>query len=248
MGFPLLALTPALAQGAGSILSNILSRKNRTPEYGDTAAGKFYTRMKSEGKYSPAARALMSGRVSSAASGAESGAVSRVRGYLASQGMGGSVAGASLLAQPSYERMRLTGDAERDIAIENEDSKVQAGEALARGETQFDEARRAEDSNRTSRLIGGLTGAVGTGINGYFAGKDRERADASRELATQWATEDRGFELDDRASDLIQRESDRKFMDVASQVRLLLEMGKQDEAESLYRKHFGDVPVPEGVE
>ena len=159
-----MAIGTALAVGGvralGSAIGYFAGRGKKPKRFGATPAGEFYRRIGSGGRFSQQARSQILSRTGQAASDIAQRRSADVRGYLASQGFGGSVAGAALVDAPQAGVQKLLGGTARDIEIENELSKVEAQERLALGETGTDEARRAYSRALTQNLIGGVTGAV----------------------------------------------------------------------------------------
>ena len=75
------------------------------------------------------------------------------------------------MAQPGLQRMRTLGDISRQIELESEMSKTGAREAFARGRTQSEEQRRAEEGQARTGLLSGLAQAGGQAYRGYQLGK-----------------------------------------------------------------------------
>lgn len=156
---------PAAIQGGSTILS--YAARKKTPKFEHTSYGRELGRMSREGKYSPAARANIAGQA-----GAKAGQVAQeqkadIRGYLEARGMGNSIAGAKALSSPDTARMRTVSETAGLVEEENELSKSNARLEYARARGQYDEARRAEENQAASQLIGGFGGALSSAYSSY---------------------------------------------------------------------------------
>lgn len=85
-------------------------------------------------------------------------------GRLVSQGMGGSIAGQEKLADIDTERMKPITEMSERLDLVNEQSKFQAANEFAQGQTMSDQAIKQNKAQTWGGLIGGLGGAVGQGI------------------------------------------------------------------------------------
>ncbi|HSV56521.1 MAG TPA: hypothetical protein VLH39_05365, partial [Magnetospirillaceae bacterium] len=123
---------------------------------------------------------------------------SRVRGYLQARGMGGSVAGASVLAEPATQQMRTVAGAAENLYTDNETSKVQSRDQYLRAIYENDVQRRAERVGDFQGLVGGMGDAAITGLQV----REQEKA-AGAERARQW-DKDRAETSDKRRQRLIE--------------------------------------------
>ena len=173
MGLPLMLLAPAAIQGASS-LAQYLGRSKKGA-FEDTPYGKYLRRLEEEGKYSPKAKSLMLGEVSGRAGALAQQQTASTRGYLESTGMGKSIAGAKLLSAPGRGAMREVAGTARNIELENELAKQQAGREYGTAATRWGEQRAGERTAARQQLVGGLGGALASGITagvGYGAAKE----------------------------------------------------------------------------
>ena len=171
----LLAYAPAAVSGISSLASYFSGRKNRTPRFGNTDYGRHLQQIGQEGIYSPdAQRGLLTRRASQSGNIAQK-RKSSLSGYLESIGMGNSIAGARLLAEPGQEHQHIMSDYTSQLGETNEMSKRNALAEYARQSNQYGAQRQAEGANLRSNLIGGLGGAVasglGTGYQQYMGNK-----------------------------------------------------------------------------
>ncbi len=162
---------PAAIQGAATLGKYIYDRNKRTPDFSSTAYGRYLKHKSQVGIYPETVKEKILSQI-----GAEAGNVGQqqraiIRGQLLSKGMGGSVAGVRMLNEPSQDRMRGIITARKQLEIENEMSKQQAGEQLAMGETQIAEQQRAEKRANVGGLIGGVVSAGTSLAGGYYQQK-----------------------------------------------------------------------------
>lgn len=162
-------MVPAAATGVSSLLSYLFRKKR--PRFEETPYGKYLMEQSRYGKYSPTIRRGLFGQVSRTTGEQAQRARSRIKGGLVGRGLYGSIAGQRLMAQPGLQRMRTLGDISRQIELESEMSKTGAREAFARGRTQSEERRRAEESQARTGLLTGLAGAGAQGYQGYQLGR-----------------------------------------------------------------------------
>jgi len=186
MGIPLMLLAPAAIQ-AGTSLAGYLGRRKRGP-FEDTAYGQYLSRIKEEGRYSPTAKANILGQVSGQAGAVAQRQKVGLRGYLESTGMGRSIAGAKLLSSPGRGVMREVAGATRDIELENELAKLQAGREYGLGKMQYGERRGAEEAQARQQLFGGLGGALASGITTGIGYKAAEEAGIPFEIPENFAS------------------------------------------------------------
>ncbi|MFH1319368.1 MAG: hypothetical protein ABII90_01780 [Bacteroidota bacterium] len=177
----LAAAIPAGISAIGSGINYLARRKKRTPTFASTEYGKYLRQLAEQGIYNPALRQTMIAGAGRQSGNIASQRIAKSKGYLASRGMGNSVAGARLLAQPGIERQRGIQDYEQNLMIKNEMSKQQARQQLAQGITGAEDIRRQEGKEDISQLIGGITGAVGQGVGNYMQLKQLEDLKSYRE-------------------------------------------------------------------
>lgn len=164
------AIVAAVAPSAIGAAKSLFSRQSRTRK--PTELINLYSRMKKEGKYSPAAMSSIMGRAGGEAGNVEQQTVADMQGRLEASGMGGSIAGNRLLAMPGMQRMRSLADLSGNLTAENEASKVEASQNLAELTGNYEQARDDENSARRNSLVGGLTDAAGAGFMGYTGQKE----------------------------------------------------------------------------
>lgn len=162
-------LIPAAIQGASSLAGHF--RRKKTPKFEETAEGRRLMGVSREGEFNPLVRRSLLSGVSRR--GAETAEIekNRIQGNLIARGMGDSIAGQSLLAQPGLNRIRTVGEAAEDIERRNELSKERARDEFARGVTQAKEQRRQETNQARMGLISGLTSAAGQAYQGVMQGR-----------------------------------------------------------------------------
>ncbi len=163
------------AKVIGSAASYFAGRGKKPQRFGETPSGAFYRRIGAQGRISSRARSQILSRTGQAAGDIAQGRSADIRGYLHSQGFGGSVAGAALVDAPKAAVQKQLGSTARDIEIQNELSKVGAQERFAAGETASLDARRQYSAALSQNLIGGLTGAATDFIGGVGDIKQREK-------------------------------------------------------------------------
>ena len=173
----------AATKAIGSTVGYFAGRRNKPKKFGETAAGQFYRRIGAQGRISPTARSQILTRQGQVAGDVAQRRSADIRGYLASQGFGSSVAGSALVDAPQAGVQKQLGQTARDIEIQNELSKVGGQEAFARGQTSREDARRQFSAALNQNLIGGLTGAATDFIGGLQGFQQRESdLTAGREL------------------------------------------------------------------
>jgi hypothetical protein len=156
-----------------------MGRLNRPKTFGSTARGKYLKKTMKTGQYSPEMRSAIVGRTGAAAGQAAQENTARIRGYLQARGMGNSLAGTRALAEPGLEQQRITGNAARDIEIENEASKARAKDDYGRESLSYGEARRQQMMGNNQELIGGLVGASGSYAGARYANQMREQRNSA---------------------------------------------------------------------
>lgn len=143
--------------GAGLLGQN--SRKRSQRKYlkylGDMAKNGAYSPEMQRGAIAPMARETANVAQQSTAD---------TRGRLAQQGMGNSIAGTRLLADPSLRRMGALGDASNRMGMANAASKVEATRSLADARMGFDQENADASMQNNMNLAGGLANA---GMNAY---------------------------------------------------------------------------------
>ena len=155
---------PAVMAGQAGL--KYLTSRSRTPAFEKTATGKRLSEISETGAISRAEQGGVIGQVASRASNVAQGRRAGIRGYLESRGMGSSVAGARALDAPGRDVQRSVAETTRGLGVANERTKNIAALGLAQGRDRSADIRRSERRQRTSDLIGGLTGALTAGITG----------------------------------------------------------------------------------
>ncbi len=136
---------------------------NKPDKFEDTAQGKRLKYISQHGSISPGQRSIMLGNISKETGNIASQAKADFSGRLVSQGMGGSIAGQEKLADIDTERMKPITEMSERLDLVNEQSKFQAANEFAQGQTMSDQAIKQNKAQTWGGLIGGLGGAVGAG-------------------------------------------------------------------------------------
>jgi len=165
---------PLIAAGAGMQLGKGLAgwlTRPKIPRAEQTARGRELMRRSRYGAYGPVAqRNILSaaGRASGAA-----GQTARVgiRGGLVHRGMGDSIAGERLLAEPGLRRSRYLAETGERLGTENELAKTEARSDFATLQDQMDATRRESRRQGLQSLLGGGLGAVEAGVGTYMQEK-----------------------------------------------------------------------------
>lgn len=192
---------PAIAQGVGAVASYFSARKNRTPRFEDTAQGRYLKKTSKQGVYTPYQQATVTAKAARGASAIANTQQSNMRGYLAARGMQNSVVGARALSEPQNNVQEITANAAENIALQNEQSKLAAKEAYLAGTDQARGIRQQEKSAATANLVGGLAGAAGAAVGGYYQNR-------ARIIGEQYEADKYQRETDKTAADI--RESDAR--------------------------------------
>lgn len=149
-------------------------KKRRYPKWDETAYAKFLKRGATEGVYSPKAERTILGKVGRQTGMVAQAARTRLGGLLESRIGRRSIAGIKTMGEPERVRIGKMGDIAREIAIENELSKIGYGKRYAIGKTESEfrevgEEREelAEKKFRLGELISGVGQAGMLGYRGF---------------------------------------------------------------------------------
>jgi hypothetical protein len=153
-------LVPAISTAANWI-GGLL---NKPDKYEDTPEGRRKKYISKYGAISQGQRSLALGGISRETGNIAQQAKADYQGRLVSQGMGGSIAGQEKLADIDTERMKPITEMSEKLDLVNEQSKFQAANEFAQGQTMSDQAIKQNKAQTWGGLIGGLGGAVGQGI------------------------------------------------------------------------------------
>jgi hypothetical protein len=134
---------------------------NKPDKYEDTPEGKRKKYVSKYGAISQGQRSLALGNISRETGNIASQAKADFYGRLVSQGMGGSIAGQEKLADIDTERMKPITQMSEKLDIMNEQSKIQAADEFAQGQSGADAARKESTAQTWGGLISGLGQAVG---------------------------------------------------------------------------------------
>jgi len=159
---------PAAIAGAGAVGKYIYDKKSRMPDFSSTAYARYMQRKQQEGIYPGTVKEKMLAQIGAEAGNIEQQQKAEIRGRFVGMGAGQSVAQTRALAEPSKERMRGLVSSRRQIEIQNEMSKQQAGQELASAQTDWEARQRGEKQAQTGALVGGLISAGSSLAGGYF--------------------------------------------------------------------------------
>ena len=162
---------PSAIQAAGTIGKNIYDRNKRIPDFSSTAYGRYLKHKSQMGIYPETVKEKILSQIGAEAGNVEQQTRAKIRGQLLSQDMGTSVAGVRTLNEPSQDRMRGIITARKQLEIANEQSKIQAGEQYAQGETQTAEQQRLEKRGQMGELVGGVINTGTSLASGYMQNK-----------------------------------------------------------------------------
>lgn len=181
----------AVSQAGMEIYKYIQKRGKAMKRFGQTEVGRHLRTLSKRGIYSGKAKAEILGGVGKVAGNVEQQRRARMRGYLASRGMLGSIASVKTLEEPSIETARIVSGAKSKIEIENELSKAQALREYAALRTDWQERRRLEKRGDVSKLATDIVGAGVTGFQAYMQekqlGLQERRLDLTEEQAKSMA-------------------------------------------------------------
>jgi hypothetical protein len=138
---------------------------NKPDKFEDTPQGKRLKYISQHGSVSPGQRSIMLGNISKETGNIASQAKADFSGRLVSQGMGGSIAGQEKLADIDAERMKPITEMSERLDMLNEQSKMQAADEFAQGQTMSDQAIKQNKAQTWGGLIGGIGQAVGAGFS-----------------------------------------------------------------------------------
>ena len=168
MVWPLIAAQAGMQVGKG--LAGWLMRP-KIPRAEQTARGRELMRRSRYGAYSPVAQRNILSAAGRAGGAAGQTARADIRGGLVRRGMGDSIAGERLLAEPGLQQARYMAEAGEGLETENELAKTEARSDFAALQDQTDSARRESRRQGLQSLIGGGLGAVEAGVDTFMQEK-----------------------------------------------------------------------------
>jgi stage V sporulation protein SpoVS len=139
---------------------------------------RYLKNISKQGIYNPETKRLMLQNVGTAFGQQAANAKATARGYLANMGMENSIAGASAIAEPELKTAEALANASRGIDLENANSKTQAKMQYAMGKDQNAGVRRAESTQATQSLLGGLSGVAGAGYGMWKQGEEEKQVNS----------------------------------------------------------------------
>ena len=159
-------LIPGAIKAGTSIAGYLSARRNKIPNFANTQYGQQLKTQGEQGIYSPDTQSKMLSETTRMAGNIASGRIASTRGYLASRGMGTSIAGVRALDQPVQDVQRQVSEQANQLQIANEQSKIAARERYAEMLYENMLRRKRGAKEDVGALLGGLAGA---GLSAYEA-------------------------------------------------------------------------------
>ena len=166
-GQPWLALLPMGIELGKTLFGASAAKKNKPELFENTQYGQYLAQLARTGMLSPRKMSAINTILNTQMGGASNIAKADILGSQIRGGMEGSVAASEPYAKLGIARQRALASTGTNLMMLNEQSKQEAGLALAQGKDISRDQRRDWRAQYYNSLIGGLAGAAQTGLAGY---------------------------------------------------------------------------------